>query len=64
MEVGNWVIWERFAPVLRGLVEKSKDFRTAKGVFCARLNGEYFLKWANVCYPLDADEVGGTTQWV
>ena len=52
MEVGNWVIWERFAPVLRGLVEKSKDFRTAKGVFCARLNGEYFQKWANVGYPL------------
>ncbi len=51
MEVGNWVIWERFAPVLRGLVEKSKDFRTAKEAFCARLNGEYFLKCANVCYP-------------
>ncbi len=53
MEVGNWVIWERFAPVLRGLVEKSKDFRTAKEAFCARLNGEYFLKCANVCYPQD-----------
>ncbi len=52
MEVGNWVIWERFAPVLRGLGEKSKDFRTAKEAFCARLNGEYFLKCANVGYPL------------
>jgi hypothetical protein len=30
--VGNWGIWGRFAPVLRGLVEKSKDFRTAKGL--------------------------------
>ena len=26
VEVGKWVIWERFAPVLRGLVENSKDF--------------------------------------
>ena len=24
--VGNWGIWGRFAPVLRGLVEKSNDF--------------------------------------
>ena len=26
VEVGKWVIWERFASVLRGLVEKSNDF--------------------------------------
>jgi len=51
VEVGDWVIWERVTPVLRGLVAQSKDFRTAKEAFCARLNGEYFLKCANVGDP-------------
>jgi hypothetical protein len=39
---GDSVIWGRLGTVLRGLVEKSSNFRTQMEAFCAKLNGEYF----------------------
>ena len=51
VEAGQGVIWDRFAPVLRGLVEKSNGFRTAMEAFRSKISGRYFVKCANVRYP-------------
>jgi hypothetical protein len=51
VEVGQGVIWDRFAPVLRGLVEKSNGFRTAMEAFRSKISGRYFVTCANVRYP-------------
>ena len=51
VEAGQEVIWDRFAPVLRGLVEKSNGFRTAMEAFRSKISGRYFVKCANVRYP-------------
>ena len=51
MEAGQGVIWNQFAPVLRGLVEKSNGFRTAMEAFRSKISGRYFVKCANVRYP-------------
>ena len=53
MEAGQGVIWDRFAPVLRGLVEKSNGFRTAMEAFRSKISGRYFVTCANVRYPLE-----------
>ena len=52
VEAGQGVIWDRFAPVLRGLVENSNGFRTAMEAFRSKISGRYFVKCANVRYPL------------
>ncbi len=44
VEVGDRVIWGRFAPVLRRLVVKLDGFLTAMEGFCDRMSGEYFVK--------------------
>jgi len=51
VEVGQGVIWDRFAPVLRGLVENSNGFRTAMEAFRSKISGRYFVTCANVRYP-------------
>ena len=51
MEAGQGVIWDRFTPVLRGLVEKSNGFRTAMEAFRSKISGRYFVTCANVRYP-------------
>jgi hypothetical protein len=51
VEAGQGVIWDRFAPVLRGLVEKSNGFRTAMEAFRSKISGRYFVTCANVRYP-------------
>ena len=48
MEAGQGVIWDRFAPVLRGLVEKSNGFGTVMEAFRSKISGRYFVKCANV----------------
>ena len=51
VEAGQGVIWDRFAPVLRGLVEKSNGFRTAMEAFRSKISGRYFVTCAYVRYP-------------
>ena len=52
VEIGEGVIWGRFAMILNGLVVKLDALLTAKEGFCARMSGDYFVKCANVRYPL------------
>ena len=50
VEIGEGVIWGRFAMILNGLVVKLDALLTAKEGFCARMSGDYFVKCANVRY--------------